>query len=122
MSARNELLSALETVLPPAQFVVGLATNTPEYLEPGRLSLRAFTKTVTPAPTIGALIYNMDLWMVTGKADPETVDTFLDAGIDPMLEALLPMKSVQFLSATRGVMDETWHGYLFNLNLYATGA
>lgn len=122
MSARNELLSALDAALNPAQFVVGTAADAPEYIAPDRLSLRAFTKTVTPAPTIGALMYNVDLWMVTGKADLEVVDTFLDAGLDPVLEALLVMRNVQFLSATRGVMDETFHGYLFNLNLYATGA
>lgn len=122
MSARNELLSALEAVLPPAQFVVGVAADTPDYIDPGRLMLRALTKEVVPAPQISALLYTVELWMLTGKADPATVDDFLDAGLDPMLEALLTMKSVRFLSASRGIMDEIWHGYMFTLNLYATGA
>jgi hypothetical protein len=122
MSARNELLSALGAMLPAAQFRVGFATDVPDQIDPGCLSLRAFTKDVTPGPTLGTITYALTLWMLTGKADPEEVDTFLDAGLDPMLEALLTMKHVQFVTATRGVMDETWHGYMFTLNLYATGA
>jgi hypothetical protein len=125
VSARNDLLSALTTALDPALFRVSGAVNTPDAIDTGKLAIRVITKTVTPTPEapLGLLTYVTELWMVSGKADPDTVDDALDAGIDPLLEALLALPFVQFVSAARGVMDDVWHGYLFTLNLYAqTGA
>lgn len=123
MSARTDLLAALHAALDPAVFRVGTATDSPDAIDTGKLAVRAFTKTVTPGPTLGLLTYATELWVVSGKADPSEVDDHLDAGIDPLLEALLELKSVEFVSAARGVMDDVWHGYLFTLNLYAkTGA
>jgi hypothetical protein len=104
VSARNDLLSALTASLDPALFRVSGAVNTPDAIDTGKLAVRVITKTVTPTPEapLGLLTY---------------------AGIDPLLEALLELPFVQFVSAARGVMDDVWHGYLFTLNLYAqTGA
>lgn len=119
MSARTDLADELAAAL-PARFVVKARTATPDKVDPGKLAVRVLPATYSNAPQVRGLLVTLTVWVVTGLQDPDRVDDALDAAVDDILAALLPLSWVQFESAERGVMDDLFHGYRFTLTTYAT--
>lgn len=123
MSVRTDLAAALAAALPDT-YVVKARTACPEQIDPGTYAVRVLPSTVAPGPRFRSLTYTHTVWVLTGAADPDTVDDKLDPALDDVLAALLPLGSLAVEQAERGVMDDNdgprWHGYRLTITCYGT--
>lgn len=119
MSARSRLLDELRAGL-PNRYVVDGTWATPDNIDPGNLAVRCWVDTMTPGPTMGGLTFGMVLWVLTPATTADRVDTELDAALVELLGVLHPMEWCRWTGATRAVLDDTWHGYRFELTAAAT--
>lgn len=117
-STRRRLLEQLTTDL-GAPFIVSDRVATPEQIDPGKIAIRVMTGDITPHSVHHALTVQLIVWATTAAQDPSTVDDQLDAALSDLLTEFLSIPWVAFAQATRGVMDDTWHGYRFTLNAFA---
>lgn len=119
MSARDRLVADLDGALDDTYQVAG-TFEVPDALEAGRRAVRCWTDQLTPGPTIGTLTVGLVLWVLTPATTPAAADTDLDAALVDVLGVLHPLEWVRWTTATRGVLEDRWHGYRFELTAGAT--
>jgi predicted RNase H-like nuclease len=53
----------------------------------------------------------LELWILTGRENPERADDDLDDALEAVLVALQPLSWVAWTQAERGIYAENYHGY-----------
>lgn len=117
MSARTDLAAALTTAL-PAFRVSGFNDQIDAVVRP---TVMLWQSSLERLEQIGhdRLRVTLDLWVLTGREDPEKADDALDDAMELVVAALLPLTWVDWTNAERGVFLERFHGYKLTVTAVA---
>lgn len=117
MGVRSDLAAALDAALPDSVQVVKTVRDLGE-LDPAVTGVVQLVRTqVAPAPETGSFLNTFDVWTVTPKTDSDLVDDDLDAALDALLEAMLPLGYLAWETAEREMHPDGYHAYKMNVTV-----
>lgn len=118
MSARTDLVAALQGPLPASYRVVG-APDVPDLIEPGVVAVRVWAETIAPGPQVGSLQIDLTVWVLTGSLEPGTADDLLDVAYMDVMGVLHHLGWTTPATAHREVMGERWNGWRLTMQAFA---
>ena len=109
MSARTRLAADLATALPTFR-IMGVNADLDAVARP---TVMLWQSLVTRADHfgLGRLVATLDVWVLTGRENPEKADDNLDASLLAVIATLQPLTWIDWTAAERGVLLERFHGY-----------
>ncbi|MGV8965338.1 MAG: hypothetical protein ACOH2F_03580 [Cellulomonas sp.] len=109
MSARTQLATELAAALPTFR-VMGFNDTLDAVTKP---TVMVWQSSLARLDQINhdRLRVTLDLWVLTGRDNPEKADDDLDASLEEVIAALQPLAWVDWTNATRGIFLEHFHGY-----------
>lgn len=109
MSARTQLAAELTAALPTFR-VTGFNDQLDAVARP---TVMLWQSSLARLEQIAhdRLRVNLDLWVLTGRENPDTADDELDESLEAVIAALLPLTWVDWTNAQRGIWQEKFHGY-----------
>jgi hypothetical protein len=121
MSARSDLVEALEAALPATYRVTG-SPSCPDLIPPDTFDVRAWANKLTPGPASGSVQIDLTVWVLTPLQSPGPTDDALDVASNLILGILYELPWLSAPTAERGVMDDSdgprWHGWKYDLTAY----
>ncbi len=77
----------------------------------------AYVERIEPTGQIGLnqVRVELGLWLLVGNEDSQTADKTLETALERLLVALQGIPWVEWTSAERGVLQESFHGYKLSL-------
>lgn len=110
MSGRQILAQALGGALPGWQIVAD-ARALDGVRKPGAIVLFPITRKRPDLARLSLLQDELGLWVLTAADKPSVIEDDLDDLLEAVIGALEPLDAFVWTEATRGVLDETWHGW-----------
>ena len=109
MSARTDLAEALQAALPSFR-VMGFNDQLEAVARPTVMLWQSSVERFDQISQ-GHLKVTLNLWVLTGRENPEKADDQLDESFEAVIAALLPLQWLDWTTATRGIWQEKFHGY-----------
>lgn len=118
MSARTDLVDALVAALDPEVYRVTGSPSLPDQIEVGTFDVRAWASKYTPGVASGAVQIDCTVWVLTALQTPGPTDDALDVAQEDVMAVLYGLQWLTAPTAERGVMDDRWNGWRFEVSAF----
>ena len=118
MSVRTDLVDALTAALPVDVYRVTGSPSVPDMIKADTFDVRAWASKFTPGPGSGQVQIDLTVWVLTPLQSPGPTDDALDGASDEVMAVLYELPWLSAPTAERGVMDDLWNGWRFEVTAY----
>lgn len=114
MGARTQLKTALEEAIEGVR-VIADVRELPDLDPSYRYAIQLIRNKITPAGRLAQFLEEFELWVLSAKVDPETVEDALDDHVDEVVLFLDGLSWLAWSEGTRELNPDGYHGYKFTI-------
>lgn len=122
MSIREDIAAALTERLDPTRYAVIPYPYNPDLIPADKRPVSLWVASVDRDLTLRVVRFRIVVWVLSPHADPSAgTEADLELSFSDVLDALHTSNPAwTWTTATRGVLDDQWNGYRFDVTAVAT--